>query len=328
MDSNFRAELLNLFRNDEEFKQLFGQGGGALWEQVKALEKNYSELEKQNDSLKAQLSTANERAATAESDFKVLQSKLEDTIRAATAEKFSLQEKLTAADDRTRALEGENNSLRSQLRTVEEKARAAEERARAAEDRTRALEGEKRSLQSQLTAAEDRTRTLEGDNNYLQSQLLAANDRASKAEEENNKRLPRGWALFQKYPALSENVRRNLDIVFRRENDFAAFICGGAQEDCLDIIWNTAQNALGNNQNDAALLADIFDYCLELVNASKANPWYELLQTNVGDEFDYNKHVPTGDSAAQGRIVEVLLLGYKKISNGERIIKKSIVRVM
>ena len=293
MDSNFRAELLNMFRNDEEFKQLFGQGGGALWEQVKALEKNYSELEKQNDSLKAQLSTANERAATAESDFKVLQSKLEDTIRAATAEKFSLQEKLTAA-----------------------------------EDRTRALEGEKRSLQSQLTAAEDRTRTLEGDNNYLQSQLLAANDRASKAEEENNKRLPRGWALFQKYPALSENVRRNLDIVFRRENDFAAFICGGAQEDCLDIIWNTAQNALDNNQNDAALLADIFDYCLELVNASKANPWYELLQTNVGDEFDYNKHVPTGDSAAQGRIVEVLLLGYKKISNGERIIKKSIVRVM
>ena len=35
MDTSLRAELLSMFRNDDEFRQLFGKGGGALWEQLR-----------------------------------------------------------------------------------------------------------------------------------------------------------------------------------------------------------------------------------------------------------------------------------------------------
>ena len=87
MDVKLRAELLELLRNDAEFKELLGRGGGSLWEQVKALEKNYVELEKKCKAIEA-----------AKND-------LADRLRAATADKNKLEAELKAADDQRRTIE-------------------------------------------------------------------------------------------------------------------------------------------------------------------------------------------------------------------------------
>ena len=178
-------------------------------------------------------------------------------------------------------------------------------------------------MEAELKAADDQRRAIEAANNSLTDRL-----RATKADAAQ--RFPRGWELFRRYHTLSEKVRRNLDVVFRNENDFASFICGAAQsqEGELNIIWNVAQHSLNSGDpNDTALLRQIFEYTIELVNISKSRPQYALLETDIGDEFDYERHTRSNDSSAQGRVVEVRLSGYKNIFNVERIIKKSIVRV-
>ena len=263
MDVQFRAELLELLRNDDEFKELLGRGGGSLWEQVKALEKNYVELEKKCKALEIEKNDLADRLRAATAD----KNNLADRLRMATADKNNLAAELKAADDRRRALETDNTKLKDRLQTTE------------------------------TDAAQ---------------------------------RFPRGWELFQRYHTLSEKVRRNLDVVFRDENDFASFICGAAQsqEGELNIIWTVAQHSLNSGDvKDTALLRQIFEYTIELVNISKSRPQYAILETDIGDEYDYNRHTLFNDSSAQGRVVEIKLPGYKNIFNVERIIKKSIVRV-
>ena len=72
-------------------------------------------------------------------------------------------------------------------------------------------------------------------------------------------------------------------------------------------------------------LWDIFVYSIELVNASQAQPLYEIMDTKVGEQYDTSVHTASDDSAAQGSVVEVLLRGYKNTFTN-KIIKKSIVK--
>ena len=149
----------------------------------------------------------------------------------------------------------------------------------------------------------------------------------SELRAELSQRLDEGWRLFQKYPQVSAHVRQLLNGVFTRENDFMSFICGGAQTNSLETLWDVRRECvMHDQQQDEEILRAIFVYCLQLVSASKIQARYSLLPVREGDRFDSDVHIEGPNSRAQGRIVRVYLAGYRNDYNG-KIIRKSIVQV-
>ena len=106
-----------------------------------------------------------------------------------------------------------------------------------------------------------------------------------------------------------------------------SFICGGAQSNSLEKIWDVLRECvISGKQQDAEILWEVFEYCLELVNSSKAQPGYSILPVKEGDRFDFELHSEGSNSRAQGRISNIYLRGYRNDYNG-KIIRKSIVQV-
>ena len=156
----------------------------------------------------------------------------------------------------------------------------------------------------------------------LQDKFKDAQDKLDRMDE-----IVRGWEVFQKYQDLGFHARQLLKGVFTRNNDFMSFICGGAQTDSLETIWDVLRECVMSGKNqDAEILTEVFKYCLELVNASKVQASYSILPVKVGDRFDIDVHNEAPGSRAQGKITAVYLQGYRNDYN-RRIIRKSIVQV-
>ena len=156
----------------------------------------------------------------------------------------------------------------------------------------------------------------------LQEELDAAEDKLRTLED-----FAHGLEFFKKYQGVGSHARQLLKGVFTRSNNFMSFICGGAQVDSLENIWDVWRECvMTDKQEDAEILGEVFMYCLELVNASKVQASYSILPVKVGDRFDSDIHVEGPGSLAQGRISAVYLPGYRNNYN-RRIIRKSIVQV-
>lgn len=168
---------------------------------------------------------------------------------------------------------------------------------------------------------------------FLQRELDAAHEKISRLENsvaELNAQLQEcfavGQTLFQKYRRLGSHARQLLQGVFPHEN-FMSFICGGAQTNSLETIWDVLRECVMKGQlQDAEILREIFTYCLQLVNASKLQAGYSILPVNVGDVFDSDVHTETPDSLAHGKISAVRLPGFRNDYSG-RVIRKSVVQV-
>ena len=155
----------------------------------------------------------------------------------------------------------------------------------------------------------------------LQEEFDAAQDKLSRLED-----FVHGVEVYQKYQEVSYHTRQLLAGVFTR-NGFKSFVCGGAQVNSLETIWDVWRECvMSDNEEDAEILGEVFMYCLELVNASKVQASYSILPVKVGDRFDSDIHVEGPGSRAQGKISAVYLPGYKNNYN-RRIIRKSIVQV-
>ena len=191
------------------------------------------------------------------------------------------------------------------------------------------LRGENLSLKNSLAQAKnfqqeaaDFKRAYESEKNRAD----AAQIKISELEEQLQARFARGWELFKKYREVGAHARQLLQGVFTRDN-FTSFICGGAQNDSLEKIWDVLRECVMNSrQHDAEILWAVFEYCLELVNASKAQASYSILPVNIGDRFDSDLHTEAPGSRAQGKVARVYLPGFRNDYN-RRIIKKSIVQV-
>ena len=175
--------------------------------------------------------------------------------------------------------------------------------------------------QNDLAAWREDNRQLERDKESLKETL-------QKLREESAQRFGRGWELFQEYQKVSTHARQILKAgVFTRDNDFMSFICGGAQTSSLETLWDVLKECMMNERRqDVEILWNIFEYCIELVNSSKAQASYSILTVNEGDRFDSDYHTEGPNSKAQGNISKIYLQGYRNNYNG-RIIKKSIVQV-
>ena len=176
------------------------------------------------------------------------------------------------------------------------------------------LRGEVNDLQTKNQNLSGEVKDLQTKNHALQEQLDA--------------RFSRGWELFEAYRKVSEHTRQILhNGVFTQEASFMSFICGGAQLTALDRLWDALRDCvLRGQQDDAAILRYFFEYCLELVNASRTQSKYEILSVKVGDSFDSDCHSEGPNSKAQGIVRKVYLQGYRN-TYSDRIMKKSIVQV-
>ncbi len=142
-----------------------------------------------------------------------------------------------------------------------------------------------------------------------------------------SQRFARGWELFSSYQKVSKQSKEMLDGVFVKADDFASFICGGAQDNSLGVIWDVIKGCLSRgNTEDAEILWDIFEYDMELVNSTKTTRIYALLEVEPGTPFDLDVHTLAAGSRAQGDIKDVYLQGYMNVY-ANRVERKSIVRV-
>ncbi len=176
-------------------------------------------------------------------------------------------------------------------------------------------------LQREVYAWKEKFNAEQERSEKLQKDFDDAEGKLSKLED-----FTRGFELYQKYQGVGYHAQQLLTGVFTRK-DFTSFICGGAQVNSLETIWDVWRECvMGGKNQDAKILCEVFMYCLGLVNASKVQASYSILPVKVGDPFDSDIHVEAPGSRAQGKISEVYLPGYRNNYN-QRIIKKSIVKV-
>lgn len=174
-------------------------------------------------------------------------------------------------------------------------------------------------LQNQLAQKEEVIKRLMSKISSLKAELN---------EKDNllTRRFPIGWKLFLEYKRTSEQTQQLLSGVFAHDV-FESFICSGAQDRSIGKIWDVIKNCLSlDKPDDVKILWDIFEYFLNLVNLTKSESIYEIMQVNLGEPFDIDLHILSTDSHAQGKIREVKLRGYRNIYNN-RIERKSIVSV-
>lgn len=141
-------------------------------------------------------------------------------------------------------------------------------------------------------------------------------------------RFQKGWELFEAYQNVDEHTKQLLHYgVFTQETNFMSFICGGAQTDSLEKLWDVLKECIMfGNEKDSQILWDIFEYCIELVNSSKTQAKYEIMPVTEGDKYDCDIHMEGPNSLAQGKVINVYLPGYKNTYNN-KILRKSIVQV-
>ncbi len=238
-----------------------------------------------------------------------------------------------ALDEKLSRLEKENSRLKNNLYEVQQRAKDLEQQLQNAQFRNSQLEKSlsqselsSKNLQSKL-AEWQKTFTREQQRNQsLQQDIDDAKLKISDLEEQLQQRFARGWQLFQNYQTVGAHARQLLQGVFTRDN-FTSFICGGAQSESLEKIWDVLRECvMSSRQHDAEILWEVFVYSLELVNSSRTQVSYSILPVNEGDRFDSEFHSEAPGSRAQGKISAVHLYGFRNDYN-RRIIRKSIVQV-
>lgn len=299
-DQDVKKKILELVDGKQEVqseKKIFPTNETILYEQTKKLfrpeetddlKEKIFRLEEENRDLQEKLGAKISAEISLGRQAKELEKNLE-TLR---GEYFKLKKSLAQAEQKT-------TMLRDDVKIWKQHAEDERERAN--------------SLQRELDGTQEKFSALEKSVGELNAQLEMS--------------FARGRELFKKYQGVGSHARQLLQGVFTRENNFMSFICGGAQTDSLETIWDVLRECLMSGRNqDAEILREIFEYCLELVNASKKQASYSLLPVRVGDRFDSDFHSEAPGSRAQGKISAVWLPGYRNDYNG-RVFRKSVVQV-
>ncbi len=162
-------------------------------------------------------------------------------------------------------------------------------------------------------------------------QLESCVKRANSMEEELTKfkRSNQEYQdIYDLYLSLPNALKKALKGIFN-ENDLWSFIICGMQTDRLLEFWDFCMRDLkrGKLLDEKDKLAEIFCFFLEKINHTlNDTPLYLYQEVKKGAAFDTAQHTATSDSAAVGRIQEVLFPGLVYASS-KKILRKSVVVV-
>ena len=240
-----------------------------------------------------------------------------EQLKAKLAER---EQEIEERDEQIRVLEQEVDNVKerlSHLQSENEDWRYDAARERREKENAKA---ELASVRSELKSLQEASARLEYDNRQLR-------ERNEEQRKMLSRRFAKGWELFCSYQKVSEQTKQLLNGVFVKGDDFPSFICGGAQDNSLGVIWDVIKGCLSReNTADAEILWDIFAYDMELVNCTKTKRIYALLEVEEGTPFDLDVHTLAAGSRAQGTVKEVYLQGYMNVY-ANHVERKSIVRL-
>ena len=173
------------------------------------------------------------------------------------------------------------------------------------------LRAEKASVESQLATVRNEKATVESQRDKLQVDLA--------------ERFADGWELYKKFLSLEASARKDSGLY---AENFEAFICSGAQMKRLEGIWESALDSKRAGKIACAeIFWEVFAYCVRLVNAAQGDNIIEILNTQIGERYDTDKHSTSGtNSSTQGVVREIILTGYRN-NISRKIVRKSNVRV-
>lgn len=294
------------------------------------------ELQDKNEALEGQLQQVQaDRDVRIKNEEKLQGEKEELSKRLSETEALAREkdEKIHHLEDSLQEEKRNISNLQSQTEKQQEdyeaaKARHAEEMQRMKEDHRQQLRDTAAAHAQEKQRMMDAAADMQADMQRLEQRKNALEKANRTLQEQLAERFARGWELFEQYPNVSEHTRQILhNGVFTQEASFMSFICGGAQPTSLEKLWEALRDCImRGEQSDAEILWDIFEYCLELVNASRTQAKYEILAVEEGDSFDPDCHTEGPDSKAQGTVRTIYLRGYRN-TYGDKIMKKSIVQV-
>ena len=155
------------------------------------------------------------------------------------------------------------------------------------------------------------------------NELSEANEARRKAETEADfYRATYGEldGAYKAYSSLDESTRSDLAGIFGTGNSLEAFFGGAVQESHLPTLWDYVSRHV-----DDMRLAKLFDFCFAAVNRGFREPPYIRLKTERGNFFDNETMRRTYRSRQNGRVVRVLLCGYRHSSGN--VVRQSLVEL-
>ena len=264
---------------------------------------------------------------TEDEDFK---QKLTEFIINAVAEKFVERvaqiEEPPKAEEVAPAVEQGSYSKEFVEKVIEqtdfekvcEEKESAEKQRDEFKQKSETLQQEKESAESQRDEFKRKAETLQQEKESVEKQRDAL-------EQQLAERFADGWEIYQKFLSIDESARENSGL---RTENFETFICSGAQMKRLEGIWEAALDCKRYGKiADAEIIWNVFAYCVRLVNAAQGDKIIEILDTQIGERYDTDKHSTSmTNSSTQGVVREIILAGYKN-NNSRKIVRKSNVRV-
>ena len=190
------------------------------------------------------------------------------------------------------------------------------------DERIQTLEAKVQELTGELAATRQ---TLEEKTGELAATKLHLEAKTQELDRTKAERFQRGWELFKIYQKKEASFHDTLKGVIPRADNFESFICSGVSSDSLETLWDIIKDRRYRGETkDLQFLQDLFEYRLELFNASKAAPVYEMLKVQVGDPYKQREQVVDSSGSSQGVVREVCLQGYRN-RIVDKIIRQTIV---
>jgi|GEM_PF-2506147 len=292
--------------------------------------KKYDELLSQYEALQKECSVANDKYMTLELAHNTLKQQaveLQQSYQRKTTAYDNLHAQFTSQQDSYDAMRRESFSFKQRYEAQKDKYNKIAAKLKRVTSVAQKSSADCQALQQQLQSAAQLQQQYKDDADQTKEQLQGQVQDNQALREQLAQRFDKGWQLYEKYGRVSANTRQLLGSVFTG-TDFMSFICGGAQNESLSKIWDVVKYCLLHDgyEDDAAILWNIFEYCLQLVNASKTQTIYEIAKVTQGDAFDVDVHTPAGNSRAQGRVQEIYLQGYINVYS-HKMERKSIVNI-
>lgn len=193
------------------------------------------------------------------------------------------------------------------------------------------MEQEKnRRLNGLLESTQDQCADLERERTRLQDQIRKLEARQKELEQaarEGNyykESYRQADYYYQLYARLGDQLHRDLSSVLSADSP-ESFLCRGMQWGNIEGLWDFMDSLCQKDYESETLkaLGEIFDYFFEQYRQTMGT--YERISTEAGEEYDEKLHWKVGGSRAGGRISQVILQGYRGISNKK--IHKSVVKI-
>ena len=216
--------------------------------------------------------------------------------------------------------EGKVVELERELASKDRSLKAAEDQSRKVAKQLESVERERDKAKAKQKEAEE---LHEGDaKRYEEAQSEL---RSVKGELRKFQGLSAMAGAYEQYQKLSATTRKTLNGVLNGK-DLLSFVCTGTQESNLERFWDLCNEAFIDGDDDAAMMAEIFNSFFDLVLELGTVNVRERLSVNAGDRFDNDLCTRIAHSAPTGSVRKVLFQGYRyKVS--KKIVKKSLVLV-